>query len=336
MATKLMREELRPLYKAAKDAHPGLMLQRGLAEHDEENKKIKTEHIKCICKSPVGKFYRNAYGRWKQATSDAQRFRSVILKVETRLFIGLTGGGMLETGCAIGHSHGVPYIPGSSIKGVVRAHADEQFDTADGRAVCDELFGAPATENRPAGLSGLITFHDAWWVPDSAKHPLVQEVVTTHHPDYYGNDGRKPATDFDSPVPNAQIAVQGQFRFVLEGPVAWLPLAEDMLIAGLSARGAGAKTRTGYGLFAPEAVVPPKPRCEWVDETIADLAKTNRAQKDVTLRGRGLAKAWAAIEDQKLKRAALSDIRGRWDEQGWWENPPGRAARQAKAIYDEY
>ena len=336
MATKLMREELRPLYKAAKDAHPGLMLQRGLAEHDKENKKIKTEHIKCICKSPVDKFYRNAYGRWKQATSDAQRFRSVILKVETRLFIGLTGGGMLETGCAIGHSHGAPYIPGSSIKGVVRAHADERFGTADGKAVCDELFGAPASEDRPAGLSGLITFHDAWWVPDAAKQPLVQEVVTTHHPDYYGEDGDKPATDFDSPVPNAQVAVQGEFLFVLEGPVAWLPLAEDMLIAGLSTRGAGAKTRTGYGLFEPEAVVPPKPRCEWVDRTIDDLAAQSHEQKDVTLRGRGLAKAWAAIEDQKLKRAALSDIRGRWDEQGWWENPPGRAARQAKAIYDEY
>ena len=247
MTTELIREKLRTLYEEAGGAHPGLLLQRGLPEHQEGENGSKTNHIKRVCKLIPDDFYRNAYKRWRKATSDKQRFHQVRLVLENRLFIGLTGGGMLETGCAICHSYGTPYIPGSSIKGVVLAHAREGFDTAEGKAVCDELFGAPATENRPAGLSGLITFHDAWWVPDSAKHPLVQEVVTSHHPDYYGEDGKEPATDFDSPVPNAQVAVQGAFLFTIEGPVAWLPLAEDMLIAALSTHGIGAKTRAGYG-----------------------------------------------------------------------------------------
>ena len=126
---------------------------------------------------------------------------------------------MLETGYAIGHSHGAPYIPGSSVKGVVNAHARERFDSEDGgKEIRHELFGASATEAPPAGLSGLLTFHDAWWVPGSAAHPLAPEIVTTHHPEYYGQDGRTPATDFDSPIPNAQIAVHGAFRFVIEGP----------------------------------------------------------------------------------------------------------------------
>ena len=338
MATELIREELRTLYEEAGGAHPGLLLQRGLPEHQEgENgSKTKTNHIKRVCKLTPDDFYRNAYKRWSKATSDKQRFHQVQLVLENRLFIGLTGG-MLETGCAICHSYGTPYIPGSSIKGVVLAHAREGCDTAEGKAVCDELFGAPPTGDQPTGLSGLITFHDAWWVPDSAKQPLVQEVVTTHHPDYYGNDGRKPATDFDSPVPNAQVAVQGEFLFILEGPVAWFPLAEEMLIAALSTRGIGAKTRTGYGLFAAEAVVPPKPHCEWVDRTIDDLVTQNNARSDDALRGRGLANAWASLADQELKRAAFVDIQGRWRAKGWWEDlPSGKSAKDAKAIYDEY
>ena len=365
MTTPLMRHALRPLYEAAQDAHPGLLLQRGLPEHREGDSQAKTKHVARVCgsghdekakdkgerrdrtpaesaarKHDAGGFYRRAYGRWKQATSDAMRFRSVVLTIETRLFIGLNGGGMLETGCAIGHSHGVPYIPGSSVKGVINAHARERFDaegTGDGRAICDELFGAPATAGRPAGLSGLLTFHDAWWVPGSADRPLVPEIVTTHHPDYYGQDGRTPATDFDSPIPNAQIAVHGAFRFVIEGPPAWLVLAEQILIAALSTRGAGAKTRTGYGLFGTEAVIEAEPRCEWVDKTIAELANKHRSKEEVILRGRQLAQAWAALEDPVLKREAFSDIRRRWQEKEWWENPPqGKSAEKAKAIYDGY
>lgn len=257
--TPLMRRGLCPLYEAAEGAHPGMLLQRGFREHWEENKEAKRKHIECVVRqSRVGDFYRRAYGRWELVTKDATRFRSVSLNLETRLFIGLTGGGMLETGCAISHTYGVPYIPGSSVKGVVSAWAREQFDSAnDGAAIRGELFGAPADRDWPEGLSGVITFHDAWWVPGSAESPLVQEVVTTHHPDYYRMEGKKPATDFDSPVPNFQVAVRGGFLFVIEGPPTWLELTERMLTAALTERGAGAKTRSGYGLF--RAKVSPQP-----------------------------------------------------------------------------
>ena len=252
MATQLMRDSLLHLYEAAQDAHLGLLLQRGLTKHDENDQTAKTDHIRSVCQSTAGEFYKRTYNRWKKATADRNRFRHVFLKLETRLFIGLTGGGMLETGCAISHSHGMPYIPGSSVKGVVNAYVRDRLGNG-GADIRAELFGAPATEQRPEGLSGLITFHDAWWVPNSASYPLVQEVVTSHHPDYYGKDGTKPATDFDSPVPNAQVAVQGDFLFVLEGPLAWLELAEEMLIDALGTHGVGAKTRAGYGLFREDA-----------------------------------------------------------------------------------
>ena len=349
MATKLMRADLRPLYEAATgDPHPGLLLQRGLAEHDDDPD-IKKKHVERICASTADDFYRRAYDRWTRATADAARFRSVNLKLRTRLFIGLTGGGMLETGCAISRAHGTPYIPGSSVKGIVAAHALERLDeTGD---AFRELFGAQPTADRPDALSGLIAFHDAWWVPDSAepplvKRPLVKEVVTTHHPEYYAKEGAAPASDFDSPVPNAQVAVQGAFRFVIGGPGEWLDFAERMLVSALTASGAGAKTRAGYGLFtAPDSsgsdeVGGPRgssnPGREWVDAKIEELSARPGVQSDQALRGKALAEAWSSTDDPSLKRSALAEIRARWEEKGWWDNPQGGAAGKARAIYDAY
>ncbi|WP_236786874.1 RAMP superfamily CRISPR-associated protein [Allochromatium tepidum] len=334
-----MREALRRLYPVANDAHPGLLMQRGLMEHNEENKEAKTAHIRKICGITSTPFYHNAYQRWRTATADPLRFRQLELALESRLFIGLTGGGMLETGCAISHSYGMPYIPGSSVKGVVRAQVCGSPFAGQHPEVIAELFGAEADPTPeapyPQGLSGLVTFHDAWWVPGSAEHPLVEEIVTTHHLEYYGTEGRTPATDFDSPVPNAQIAVQGNFLFVLEGPLAWLELAQRMLIAALSKRGIGAKTRTGYGLFDPAPQKPAGPVCAWVDETIARLAQqNNNAKPDDVLRSKGLAGEWAALTDPALKAEALEDIRSRWQAKGWWDEPPGKSAKQARAIYD--
>ena len=335
METPLMREDLRELYKAADRAvpHAGLLLQRGWEAHAQEE--AKTEHVGRVCALAVDDFYRHAFRRWKDATADEQRFRQLILSLEARLFIGTAGGGALETACAISHSHGMPYIPGSSVKGVAGAHAWERLkgEGAKGRGVCEELFGSGPNQQHRAGLAGRIGFHDAWWVPDSAATPLVPEVVTSHHRGYY-KDGETPATDWDSPVPNAQVAVQGAFLFVMEGPCAWLGLASEVLTDALHTRGIGAKTRAGYGFFNATPEATPAPTCEWVDEAIEALVRENRnARADDVLRGVQLAERCEAIENAVLKQAALKDIRARWEKQGWWENPPRGVARKAKAIY---
>lgn len=342
MPIELMREALRPLYSAAQDAHPGLLIERGYQRDDrnsEEGRQAKTAHIRRICAIPPSTFYHNAYQRWRQATANPLRFGQLELALENRLLIGLTGGGMLETGCAISHSYGMPYIPGSSLKGVVRAHVSLSPFRDQHPEVIDELFGAESkkeadsTENDSDGLSGLVVFHDAWWIPTSADKPFVEEVVTSHHLEYYGNEGRVEASDCDSPIPNAQIAVRGRFLFVLEGEQAWRELAEQMLLAALSSRGIGAKTRTGYGIFDPKPTMPAGPVCTWVDETIARLCQKNRSSYEENLRSKRLAQAWQEIEDEDLKDEALADIRSRWEKRGWWDEPTGKSAKQAKAIY---
>ena len=341
MSVALVRNKVASLLGQAHNAHPGLLLQRGLTEHEEHGKQgesRKNQHVALACAIRPADFYERAFARWQKATSDAQSFRSITLALESRLYIGLAGGGMLETGCAISHSYGTPYIPGSSVKGVVRVHAEQRLcrtGKAQGLAICNELFGARQDHHTSANLAGLISLHDAWWVPRSAKSPLVEEVVTTHHMNYYSKDGREPATDFDSPVPNVQVAVQGAFLFVMAGPSAWLGLAEQILVDALCTRGIGAKSRAGYGYFKQGALQPAATTCDWVDTEVAKLAKQHQAREGDTLRGRQLATAWSELPDGDLKRAAFLDIRERWQKEGWWEQPPAKA-RRTKAIYDQY
>ena len=158
MSTRLMRTALRRLYQAARDGHldchPGLLLQRGLPEHDDGNQNAKTSHIERVCRGVITDFYRHAYDRWRNATADEARFRSVVMKIETRLFIGLTGGGMLETGCLISHSYGTPCIPGSSIKGLVASHVRDRFGETGGafREYRAEQLVAPATDGSSRGF----------------------------------------------------------------------------------------------------------------------------------------------------------------------------------------
>jgi CRISPR-associated protein Cmr6 len=249
---ELMRSALREPFKSARKAHPGLLLQRGYAKHESGDAATKAAHVERLCEIPASDLYHSAYQRWVRFTANGHRFAGAVLRLDTRLFIGLSAGGMLETGCAIQHSYGVPYIPGSSIKGVVSSYARKRGLSTE---ACEELFGAEARvgSEHPDGLSGVIGFHDAWWVPGSARTPLVQEVVTTHHLAYYGSEGSAQATDFDSPVPNAQVAVRGSFLFLIEGPsAAWLDLALKILKEALNRQGIGAKTRAGYGYFSED------------------------------------------------------------------------------------
>lgn len=92
---------------------------------------------------------------------------------------------------------------------------------------------------------------------------------------------------------------------------------------------AGPTVRVNPGQPAPA-------NCPWVDETIAALmSRIHERDASKILRGRPLAEAWRAIDDPALKREALQDIKSRWRDSGWWDNPPGKAAQRAKKIYEE-
>lgn len=250
--TRLIRNTLeRPIRDSLQSggAHTGLLLQKGwprFISGNDENDQTKSNHIRHLAAMQCSSLYSNAYQRWLRATVDHCRFRLRALQLQGRLLTGLAGSGALETGCSIHQTYGMPYLPGTSIKGVVRHWAENNLPEQMERL--NMLFGQQDS-------SGLVVFHDAWWIPESGSlgkenQPFCEEVVTTHHPDYYGNQGSEPATDLDSPVPNAMLGVQGGFLFTLEGDEKITKLIMQMLETALAEQGIGAKTAAGFGYFS--------------------------------------------------------------------------------------
>ncbi|MGO1296753.1 MAG: type III-B CRISPR module RAMP protein Cmr6 [Vibrio sp.] len=256
--TKLRREAINDLFNDYNSTtiNPGLWLQKGLKETTGENgDNAKTNHLKELVDFTC-EIYPKAFNRWFYLTSDEHRFSQTVMTLDNRLLIGLTGNGALETGCSLSHNYGMPCIPGSSVKGAVRAWVEQNFKDNHPDEIA-ELFGTRDSDDIDR-VSGLVTFHDAWWIPfdkDKAKpepKPFVLDVVTTHHQDYYNGKKDKdnnhlPPSDKDSPIPNHLLAVQGSFLFVLEGAPEHVELCQKMLAQALQDNGIGAKTAAGYG-----------------------------------------------------------------------------------------
>lgn len=246
---KLQREAVAGRFAKAGDANAGLLLQRGWPSA-ASGEGSKAAHLRRVARVRPVPAYARAFARWKAATADSQRFYQCESRLQSRMLIGLSGGAALETGGTVSHIWGMPMIPGSSLKGLARAHAEQLL--GDGHPLVQEMFGAREGD----ALSGVVAFHDAWWVPPASGRtsPFVCDVLTVHHQDYYTSQGNSPASDKDSPVPVPLIAVQGEFLFVIEGLRNWATLAGHWLMAALAERGAGAKSAAGYG-----ACIPPKP-----------------------------------------------------------------------------
>ncbi|MDP5213946.1 type III-B CRISPR module RAMP protein Cmr6 [Pseudoalteromonas tunicata] len=251
--TDLVRKKIQSAFCQTDSVNPSLFLQKGMPEANQENNidgksdNKKAGHLKKIVKLPASPEYKNAFNRWFDLTNDASRFQQSVMTLENRLLIALTGNAALETGCSLSHNYGMPYIAGSSVKGVVRAWASKHL--AEFSDEIEELFGTWDSE-QVHQVAGTVTFHDAWWIPEDQSTPFALDVVTTHHQAYYNGNQELPS-DKDSPIPIHLLAVQGSFLFVLEGEPEAIKLCQTMLEKALLDNGIGAKTAAGYGYMIP-------------------------------------------------------------------------------------
>ena len=162
--------------------------------------------------------------------------------VDWRLIVGLGSEHIQETNMTLHHIYGIPYIPGSAVKGVLRHWWLQEFNNDEGKAIQDEkflvLFGSQ--EQR-----GKVQFLDAY--PEEVT--FATDIMNPHYPDYYS--GSKPPTDHQNPVPiNFLTVEQTNFRFAfLAKTQAPLDELKKRFQEALELKGIGAKTAVGYGYF---------------------------------------------------------------------------------------
>jgi CRISPR-associated protein Cmr6 len=166
-------------------------------------------------------------------------------KVLWRLVVGLGSGSVLETSMTFHHILGVPYIPGSALKGVVSSYYLKTNGGEDETYI--KLFGNQTQK-------GKVIFLDAY----PTQFPgLELDIMNPHYQDYYGekkdNTGELiPPADWLSPNPIKFLTVgkDTEFIFAFKSDDEELKEQTKVLIKeALQDLGIGAKTSVGYGFF---------------------------------------------------------------------------------------
>lgn len=165
-----------------------------------------------------------------------------------RAILGIGMASVRETNLSLLRPWGLPYLPGSSLKGMASHVAHEGGEPSWAR---------PVRPGEEAGLlqraifgdvtaAGAVVFHDAWWIPLGDRPPVHGDTMTVHHADYYGNEREAPQ-DWEEPNPVSFLSISGSYLFAMTGPAEALDVAEKLIEEGLRTRGVGAKTAAGYG-----------------------------------------------------------------------------------------
>ena len=240
----------RPELPAGGWQNAGLLFDKGFSEWPVDTRargEAIGKHLDSVANVGVPGIYEAAHRRWLAMTHADPNVENWFGGIDGRLFIGLGDAHVLETQVMRQGIHGMPMIPGSALKGLARAYAEQYGVT---REEADILFGSQAT-SEDAMEAGYLIFHDAWWIPwKDRKRPYVRDIVTVHAVEYYRRAGDSDIPiDMESPNPNHQLAVQGGFHFAIEGAPAWAGFGMTILRQALCDIGIGAKVAAGYGYF---------------------------------------------------------------------------------------
>jgi CRISPR-associated protein Cmr6 len=172
-----------------------------------------------------------------------------VYRTVTRLVPGTGNPHPIEVGLTWHPIRALPYVPASSLKGVVRDWA-QQWACANADEV-QRIFGPDGSDARAVGS---IIFYDMLpWEPVA----LDPDVMTPHHPAYYRGAEPVPG-DWESPVPVPFLTVApDQLYGVAVAPRnqdagADLPMVQQWIDDALNWLGVGAKTAAGYGRLMPK------------------------------------------------------------------------------------
>lgn len=186
-------------------------------------------------------------------------FESICLTVTaTSPFIsGLGAEHITETGIYLHHTYGVPFLPGTMLKGVVNqwlekaSKMDESFIPLRQLTGLEENEGSENSqeEENQRGSKGLLIFHDCFF----SQLELKKDIMTPHFGSYYGSS--KNFVEEDRPVPVKFNAVE--FKGNAHLWVSWDKSTKiddkeklsKIIAKAIEETALGAKTNVGYGRF---------------------------------------------------------------------------------------
>lgn len=231
-----------------KTANVGLWLAKYLDKKSEDDKTAKNSLVKEVTEKvsnqELQSLYKRFFERWEE-TLKSYGAETRKAQVRGRMVIGLGSESVLETAVTLHHTYGVPYIPGSALKGLARNFARNIEGWTDKHS--EVVFGSEKKRDNNT-FAGFITFFDALLIPGKQgyKGALHTDVITVHHQSYYQNAVIPPA-DWDDPIPVSFLSATGTYLLALAGPTEWISPSFKLLELALKEEGIGGKTSSGYG-----------------------------------------------------------------------------------------
>jgi CRISPR-associated protein Cmr6 len=253
---------------------------------DDRGKVIGKERsfwLQKLCKEfkPDPELVRSTYQRWQAMTEGAARFKAAL---QGRMVIGLGGKGAMEFGITLHRVTGLPYIPGSALKGLTRSYfllrlaerAEDrrnldELDTLLSESAPEEIAKALPKLDREfitlyremfglQGEAGTCVFYDAVLAEPPQGQLFKVDVMTPHFVKYYRESGAQAPDEGDNPNPVNYVTVSEGVRFAFAigkrrtTDKVHLADARTLLRDALHWLGVGSKTASGYGVFeAPKS-----------------------------------------------------------------------------------
>ncbi len=218
-----------------------------------EKEKYKIEHPKTVRMPKAGqeiieilKFRQESQLKSLRTVYD---FRVIEAAADWRLIVGLGSGHVLETGMTLHHIYGIPYIPGSAVKGVLHHWVKDkknQAEDEDKHKFEDEVPIFGSEDNNEQKIRGNVIFMDAFPV---GNVNFATDIMNPHYSEYY--NGETCPADWQNLVPvNFLTLEKTRFRFIfLSKNSAYLKKTANWLKEIFERKGIGAKTAVGYGYF---------------------------------------------------------------------------------------
>jgi CRISPR-associated protein Cmr6 len=190
---------------------------------------------------------------------------------------GLGNEHPLENGFAFLNPYGLPYLPGSGVKGVLRQAARELVSGQWGnpqdwnKEIIEILFGSDPEQELKRGVLSLWDV-----IPQIKGNHLAVDIMTPHQGHYYQNGENPHESGQPTPISFLTVPPQSDFTFYVrcdtvrlkklapdlmaedDGKQRWCVLLERAFEHAFKWLGFGAKTAVGYGAMQKTGKKPPQ------------------------------------------------------------------------------
>lgn len=262
---------------------------------DQREREVQKENKGCAldaaCRLTVSdRRLMQALAQRQKAVAEVPASSGALLRLEVVAVAPFTTGlgneHPLENGFAFLNPYGLPYLPGSGVKGVIRQAArelasgdwsetqgwtrDHSYRLRTGEEALDlspldVLFGHESPSGESGHVRGALSFWDV--IPQIADERLAVEVMTAHQGHYYQNGSTPHESGSPNPITFLTIPPKSRFAFHVLCDLAhlrrlapalaenrrWQKLIEAAFAHAFQWLGFGAKTAVGYGAFAAAA-----------------------------------------------------------------------------------